>query len=877
MLKKYSAYILCFLIALFVVALYSNNFSPIQSLEWKIQDLMFSLKGDSDRTSEIILVNIDERALAEYGEWPWPRDKIADLVAAVGNGNPRTVFLDITFDDDLDEDTAGHTRILAGQMSWMNNVILPYEFSRADFMTSKVSMPDYLKYSAMQVNSEVGILDENSTLLAQNIFLPPELLCQYATGLGFKRDIFDKDKKVRWAPMALYYQGYYYPSEALIAAAHFMGIAPELVTLYENEKIDLGRSQIPIDEHGRMLINYNTPNKTFTSISAVDILSEKYNLAGLKARLVIIGKSADQISFAYNTPVADNLPAVEKTANIIENIVHSNYLKRYDNIPLMDVMILIVLGGLFAFILPRVALMYRLIILAGSIIVVANAGFILFNSLDILTRSTYIILELVLLMIATPFLDHAFLSQFSSLRIGIETTDSNRKSSRAENPKTKVVNESTPHETAGVKRDEATVAMSPLKPPGSRDKYAPEETALNNDQHKPSQEGLPEDHSARDIKDDSAGIIAPEPMQSQASSNNNQSTDDEPWVHDSSAIKLEDERTDIPPSDTSDNEKAETIEPEPISKEPSDSKPISSADDDSGPLSDSQQIGADTGKIPFQRLGRYEVISVLGKGAMGKVYKGRDPAIDRNVALKTIRLDFVNDPEELEELKERLNREAKAAGMLSHPNIVTIYDVGAEGNLQYIAMEYLEGRTLEEMIRKKTKFNYRIIAQIITQICTALDYAHSQGIVHRDIKPANIMVLSDWRVKVMDFGIARVDSSSMTRTGIAMGTPNYISPEQLQGKPVDRRCDIFSLGVVMYEMLLQRRPFRGENLTSLIYNIVNGDPDLPSKINPTIPHLFDRVITRALKKEPDERFQHASEISASLSDFIESFGPKRTV
>jgi serine/threonine-protein kinase len=259
---------------------------------------------------------------------------------------------------------------------------------------------------------------------------------------------------------------------------------------------------------------------------------------------------------------------------------------------------------------------------------------------------------------------------------------------------------------------------------------------------------------------------------------------------------------------------------------------------------------------------------------MGKVYKGIDPAINRPVALKTIRLDFVNDPEELEELKERLHREAQAAGKLSHPNIVTVYDVGSEGALQYIAMEYLEGVTLEDLIKKKTKFNYRIIAQIIMQICSALDYAHEQNIVHRDIKPANIMILPDYRVKVMDYGIARVDSNSMTKTGIAMGTPNYISPEQLKGQAIDRRADIFSLGVVMYEMLLGRRPFKGENISSLIYSIMNQEPEKPSDVNTQIPLLFDHILAKALKKNPGERYQRASEVAADLKDFVESFATR---
>ena len=286
---------------------------------------------------------------------------------------------------------------------------------------------------------------------------------------------------------------------------------------------------------------------------------------------------------------------------------------------------------------------------------------------------------------------------------------------------------------------------------------------------------------------------------------------------------------------------------------------------------DSQGIPTAEATPDLKNLGRYQVMAILGKGAMGTVYKGVDPAINRPVALKTIRLDFVTDPEELAELKERLHREAQAAGKLSHPNIVTIYDVGSEGSLQYIAMECLEGQTLEQLIKKKVRFNYRIIAQIISQICSALEYAHERGIVHRDIKPANIMVLNDYRVKVMDYGIARVDSNSMTKTGIAMGTPNYISPEQLKGLTTDRRADLFSLGVVMYEMLLGRRPFKGENITSLIYAIMNKEPEKPSTVNPQVPLLFDHIILRALKKNPTERYQRASEVEADLKDFVESF------
>jgi len=276
------------------------------------------------------------------------------------------------------------------------------------------------------------------------------------------------------------------------------------------------------------------------------------------------------------------------------------------------------------------------------------------------------------------------------------------------------------------------------------------------------------------------------------------------------------------------------------------------------------------------KLGRYEVIELVGKGAMGAVYRGMDPAIDRPVALKTIRFDSFTAAEQIAELRERLYREARAAGKLSHPNIVTIYDVGEEGDLQYIAMEFLEGYTLEEVVKKKQALNFKIVAKIVMQVCSALDYAHRQGIVHRDIKPANIMVLDNFEVKVADFGIARLEQPNMTMTqaGMAMGSPMYMSPEQLRGGKADQRSDIFSLGVVMYELITHKKPFIGENVSQVIYNILNHDPEKPSNIDINVPGILDLVVTRCLAKDPYARYQSAGEIAADLVDLVSSFGAK---
>jgi serine/threonine-protein kinase len=582
--------------------------------------------------------------------------------------------------------------------------------------------------------------------------------------------------------------------------------------VHGGDKIEMGRFEIPTNEHGELFINYNKPGSSFPEVSAADILSETFSISNLTGKLVIISATADNIMQFFQTPVSGKLRAVEKTANVIENIINSNYIKRLDSSPGRDVLILFALGSIFAFILPRVTLMYRLIIMFGSLFVLANINFVMFNSYNIMGRPLYLGLEIFLLFVACPFLDNELLAKLSTLRIGFAPPEESNRLPKAELP------------------DENEL------PPVRRIKASPEENAATIEMRSPSAQKQLEKTTA---------------------------TDSSPVDAKQAATRM-----DTPVDGTEATSQMQTPPPPPREEKESISQSQTEFKSE-----DSAEFGLDNQAI--KKLGRYEVVGKLGKGAMGMVYKGIDPAINRNVALKTIRLDFVNDPAELKELKERLTTEARAAGKLSHPNIVTIYDVGIEGTLQYIAMEYLEGQTLEDMIRHKTKFNFRIIAQMISQICSALEYAHNQAIVHRDIKPANLMVLKDLNIKVMDFGIARVDTSSMTRTGVAMGTPNYISPELLQGKPVDRRCDIFSLGVVIYELLLNRRPFKGENLTSLIYSIVNSDPEPPSKIDSSLPHVFDRVIAKALAKNPDERYQTAGEVAASLSDFIESFSAGR--
>jgi len=265
----------------------------------------------------------------------------------------------------------------------------------------------------------------------------------------------------------------------------------------------------------------------------------------------------------------------------------------------------------------------------------------------------------------------------------------------------------------------------------------------------------------------------------------------------------------------------------------------------------------------ISHLGRYEIIGELGQGAMGIVYKAKDPLIDRTLAIKTISLNLAMD--EREEYEQRFYQEAKAAGRLSHPNIVTVYDVGKSGDVAYIAMEFLQGRELRDALNEELLMPVSKVVDIVRQIAQGLAYAHEHGIVHRDVKPSNIMMIRDGHVKITDFGIARMASSTLqTQTGVVLGSPKYMSPEQVLGNSIDQRSDIFSLGVMLYEMLTGQAPFSGDSINAVMYQTLNSPPPLPSTINLDVPAMLNFIVSKALAKELDDRYQNASEFADDL-------------
>jgi serine/threonine-protein kinase len=265
-----------------------------------------------------------------------------------------------------------------------------------------------------------------------------------------------------------------------------------------------------------------------------------------------------------------------------------------------------------------------------------------------------------------------------------------------------------------------------------------------------------------------------------------------------------------------------------------------------------------------EKFGRYEIVREIGHGAMGVVYEALDPTIGRKIALKAIRFDGIGTT--ADEAARRFKNEARAAGGLNHPNIVTVYDAGEDSGILYLAMEFIEGSTLEALLRTQRTLATAQTIDIVRQICAGLDFAHAKGIVHRDIKPGNIMLAAHGLVKITDFGIARA-GEAMTITGQVVGTPNYMSPEQVLGKTLDGRSDLFSVGVMLYEMITGERPFEGQSITTIMYKIVHETPIPPRKLDSTIHPGLSAVIEKSLAKAAEDRFPNGAELARALQNY----------
>ncbi len=821
LLRRFGPFMLYGLITLLVVVLYLDNHRWLASIELGIQDTMVSFGREEKAPPEVVVVNIDDAAVEKLGPWPWDSERVGYLVGMLSEYRPKAIGLDVELPSDLMEDPQGNL-FLAEMIHRAGNVVLPMRFTLAVDGRFTQTAPDYVAKSSLVVIDEAARLLDFPYPQSLNATLPFPEACKAAWSLGHVNTWQDVDGKVRRDPLVVNYEGHYYPSMALQLARAATGVNRLQVKIEPGESVALGPRTIPTDDGGMLRVDYRGPAGTLASVSAAKVLDGADDLQVLSGRVVVVGVTASGYGTTLRTSASDDFPRAEKLATVTANILSNRYITTVTLSTFLDLVILILIGVFCAIVLPRVTLLNRVIVLVVMGFLFLNVNFVLYSSLKLVTNTLYPTIEILFFLAFAPFVkprDESGYGVATSSKKTVKPAGFTTDSGRALAPH--VTHDAAP--TVAFEQSPATAQMNRSLLHSSPSPAPTQRTSGGHEYN--------------------AGITLTPSF--------------EPQVDDGAPVN-------------SGETAAFSGTPETVDLS---SSPSESGSGGFGSNSGSGAFATNSGPnlADLKRLGRYEIQNVLGQGAMGIVFKGLDPAIDRMVALKTIRIGNSLNPAQTAELRERLVREAKAAGKLSHPNIVTIYDVGTEGDIDYIAMEYLEGTTLEDLIRKKSVTNFRIVAKMLRQVCSALDYAHKMGIIHRDVKPANIMVLDGFDVKVTDFGIARFESGamSMTQTGIAMGTPYYIAPEQLRGEAVDRRCDIFSLGVVAYELLTRKRPFDGQNISALIYSITQTNPDPPSKLDPVVPGLFDFVISKALAKDPHQRYQNADDMGKDLEAFVE--------
>ncbi len=836
-LSKHKNGVVYWLLTLLVLVIYVQNLSPLQNLELKIEDTVRATRTLQPDKNAIAIVAIDSRSIEEVGKWPWDHGRLSDLLITICDYKPKAVMLDIALTERVQEYIKGRTTQLSESISECGNVIEPFDIVVGAQGSLSRQAPEYMVPSSSLPAPDMS-LDALPKAIAA--FVPPGVFATKARAVGFRYYQPDSDEKLRFANLMINYDDRIYFSTTLQLANAYLGNSPADLQLTTDGRPILGGRPLPVDKSGRMMVNLPADQAAYPMFSAIDILTGDADRSSVSGKAVVLAVTIPEVLETFEAGTVGTIPAYNFYAATVQNLISSSAPSRL-NFPIpIDLLLILAIGVFGGLVLPRMAVMYRAIALFILGFIIVNINFVLFNALSVVMNILYPTMT-VLLFFAASFVVKP-----------VESLPSSKRLSKGFDLRKLLGNEPVAVQRQGdreVDFDEIPTRILRDEPPSPE--VFQETIRLDFEAMRRGGDLIPASEYAK--HDKSSGQIQTTPPTSTASDLSLQEPATRAFIPDLLDVDI----SKIPPLET----KTETTRPAPSGKPTPDDELILTPEE--------KQVYAVKFSTEGQPVsfGRYQVIEPLGMGAMGTVYKGKDPSIDRLVALKTIRLDSIADPSEMNELKERLLREAKAAGNLSHPNIVTIYDFGLQGNLQYIAMEYIDGYTLESVLKRNLHLNYRIIASIIIQVCSALEYAHKMGIIHRDIKPANIMVMENFRVKVMDFGIAHFKSSSMTQTGIAMGTPNYISPEQLKGKEITPSSDIFSLGVVLYELLTHTKPFTGTNISELVYKITNEVPPPPSSLDPKVPPLFDLVLRKALAKDPIERYRNATEMASALEDF----------
>ncbi|HBE88344.1 MAG TPA: serine/threonine protein kinase, partial [Elusimicrobia bacterium] len=810
--------------------------SGIETMELKFYDLRANMRAEAVSSQDIAIIEINDESISRIGRWPWPRSKMAEMLVFLSTptARPSAIGLNVLFSEpeknaDLDlasriawkyselreakkikENTkesefldflaqarseADNDAKLGAVIGEAGNIVLPLYFDVGEVLSKPAPAPEWLTAFASPVSQAEGGLDipyEGAAFTA-----PVEILGSAAAGTGHVNVFSDLDGAVRKESPFIPYNSRFYPSFAVELVRTHLGLPTADTLLKPGSSFSVGKRVVQMDASSSLLISFNE-SRSYKYYSFYDVLNGKVVPDAFKDKIVLIGLTAQGIGSLYVTPVGKNLPAVEFTANVIDSILHSNFITRPPWGFNAELGLLALTGLFITFALPRLKALLGAIVTAVLLLGFVGSGVFMFTSKALWLKTMYPSLLLVtgyIFVISKRF----FTTEKRKELIEVSQIETNK-----------------------------MLGLS-FQGQGMLD-LAFEKFRL-----------CPLDDNMKDTL-------------------YNLALDFERKRQYNKAVAVYEHISGKDPDFKDIKTKIDML------RKAADGAVFGGVGGKGGG-GDATMMVAGSSTTPT--LGRYEIKKELGKGAMGIVYLGVDPKINRSVAIKTMRFEEGLDEKAMKELKDRFFREAQAAGNLTHPHIVKIYDAGEEQDIAYIAMELLKGDDLKKWASKDNLLPVDKVLEYIAHAADALAYAHKSGIVHRDIKPANIMLLDDGTIRVADFGIARITESSKTATGTVLGTPYYMSPEQIAGKKVDGRADLFSLGVTLFEMLTGEKPWKGgESIGTLLFQITSDPCPDPLEVRPDLPKDILAVIDKALKKKPEERFQTGTEMAQALKDIL---------
>ncbi|MBI5884026.1 MAG: CHASE2 domain-containing protein [Elusimicrobia bacterium] len=821
-------------LSLFVAACYL--FPPvlplIEPLELKSFDLRSSLRQTGEPSNEIVLVSIDDSALAQVGRWPWPRWRIAALIDKLSGAGSKVIGLNILLsEEELNEGLkevqqlqTQYQALVSSRNIVEKGVSFSAEFSSAAarldtdsrLLTSiqgagSVVLPMFFELGGLAKPAPLPAAISSSVVTYAVVQGAPESeipdgsgatyplvrLAEASVGVGHVNVALDLDGSVRREIPIVKYGDGYFPSYALRLIMAYMGMPTTDSVFTPGVKLVAGKLEVPLDSGNGMLVSFVGPVGTFRSYSYREVMKEDFPTETFKGKIVIVGLTAQGVGNLYVTPASPVLSSIELTANVIENVLNRRFLTRPPWAGQAELGLLAFVGLFLMFVYSRLKALWGNLLALVLLIAIPAAGLFLFLQ-GFWLKVTYPVVLLFAGCLVT----------LARRLIGTE--------------KGKELVEASAIEQARM------LGLS-FQGQGMLDMAFDKFRAC------------PVDDNLKDAL-------------------YNLALDFERKRQYAKAVSVMEH---VAAKDPGYKDIAEKM------------KMLKAASDGAvfGGVGQSKKEGTVliTGGSTKPTLGRYEIEKELGRGAMGIVYLGRDPKINRMVAIKTMMMEEGTDAAAVKEIKERFFREAESAGTLNHPNIIRIFDAGEESDVCYIAMELLDGADLVQFAAKGKLLAPVQAMEYVALVADALDYAHAQGIVHRDIKPANVMLLKDGSIRVADFGIARITASSKTATGTVMGTPSYMSPEQVQGKKVDGRSDLFSLTVALYEFLTGEKPFKGgEGIGTLLFQIANDPHPNILTIRPDLPPGIGPIIDKGLAKDPAKRYARGSLLAADLRALIES-------